>query len=69
MSDRDTIVALKGERQDLFSTPSLNSLPDELWPEDNKVGFHSIQQAPVEHSKQRETNKFFDFIKGFRPKK
>ena len=69
VSDRDTLVALKGERQVLFSTPSLNSLPDELWPEDSKVGFHPTQQAPAEHGKQGETNKFFDFIKGFRSKK
>lgn len=42
--DRDTIVAIKGTRVALKCTPPVNELPDERWPEQNKVGVHPGQQ-------------------------
>jgi hypothetical protein len=43
--DRDTLVAVKGARQELFSTPAVNSLPDGPWPEEGRMGIHPSQRA------------------------
>jgi hypothetical protein len=43
-TDRDTLVAVKGNRQELFSTPVMNGLPDELWTEESRAGLHPSQQ-------------------------
>ena len=41
--DSDTLVAVKGKRQEIFSTPTLNSLPGELWSEKSQVGIYPGQ--------------------------
>lgn len=43
--DRDTLVAIKGARQELFSAPVLNGLPDGPWPEEREVGVHPSQRS------------------------
>lgn len=43
--DRDTLVAIKGTRHKLFSTPIINSLDDKVWPEERQTGLHPSQQA------------------------
>ena len=43
--DRDTIVAVKGERQELLSTPIVNSLPNDPWPEQRQTGIHPSQRT------------------------
>jgi SAM-dependent methyltransferase len=43
--DRETLVAVKGMRQTLFSTPIVNSLPERRWPEERQVGVHPSQRA------------------------
>lgn len=50
-TDSDTLVAIKGERQKIFCTPTLNRVPDELWPEKSLVGAHPGQQA-IENQRQ-----------------
>lgn len=45
--NRDTLVAVKGVRQELFSTPIVNSLPDEPWPEESRTGLHPSQRTEV----------------------
>lgn len=45
--DRDTIVAVKGERQELFSTPIVNSLLNEPWPEQRQTGIHPSQRTDI----------------------
>jgi hypothetical protein len=42
--DRDTIVAIKGQKQDLLSAPSINHRTKELWPEESQVGLYPTQQ-------------------------
>lgn len=51
-ADSDTILAVKGKREELFSTPTLNSLPDELWPEKSLVGAHPGQLIHTENQRQ-----------------
>ena len=41
--NRDTVVAIKGIRPKLISTPIVNSSRDEFWPEDIKIGIHPSQ--------------------------
>jgi predicted RNA methylase len=43
--DRDTIVAVKGQNQTLFSAPSINDRTRERWPEQSQVGLYPTQQA------------------------
>ncbi|OHB48431.1 MAG: hypothetical protein A2099_03360 [Planctomycetes bacterium GWF2_39_10] len=43
--DRDTLVAVKGTRHKLFSTPIVNSLPGEMWPEERRRGIHPSQRT------------------------
>jgi hypothetical protein len=50
-TDSDTLLAIKGERQEILSTPTLNRLPDEQWPEKSLVGAHPGQQ-PTEDQNQ-----------------
>jgi 2-polyprenyl-3-methyl-5-hydroxy-6-metoxy-1,4-benzoquinol methylase len=45
--DRDTLVAIKGTRHKLFSTPIENSLLDKLWPEERRRGLHPSQQTTL----------------------
>lgn len=42
--DRDTLIAIKAERQKLFSLPDVNNAPEERWPEVDQVGFHPGQR-------------------------
>lgn len=43
--DRNTVVAIKGMRPELISTPIINSSRDELWPEVMKIGIHPSQRS------------------------
>ena len=43
--DRDTIVAIKGEPVTLASTPAVNAIGVEMWPETSAVGLHPTQQG------------------------
>ena len=43
--DRDTLVAVKGTRHKLFSTPIVNSLDNKVWPEERQTGIHPSQRA------------------------
>lgn len=43
--DRDTLVAVKGTRHKLFSTPIINSLDNKVWPEERRTGIHPSQRA------------------------
>jgi len=45
--DRDTLVAMKGRRQELLSTPTLNSMPEQRWPEASPVDPYPSQQQLV----------------------
>ena len=47
-SDRDTLVAVKGAREELLSTPIVNGLPDEPWPEERPKGVHPSQRREAE---------------------
>jgi SAM-dependent methyltransferase len=46
-TDRDTLVAVKGQRVELFSTPDAKGGQDELWPEQNEAGLHCAQREPL----------------------
>lgn len=51
-TDRDTLVAVKGKRQELFATPAVNSLPNELWSEESQIGLHPSQQTHTKYETQ-----------------
>jgi len=44
-ADRDTLAAVKGTEQDLFSTPNFDNSPHAVWPEVSPVGPHPTQLA------------------------
>jgi SAM-dependent methyltransferase len=46
--NRDTLIAVKGARQELFSAPIVNSLPDEPWPEERLTGPHPSQRTDLQ---------------------
>jgi hypothetical protein len=46
--DRDTIVAIKGQKQDLLSAPIINHRAKDLWPEESQVGLYPTQQVPTD---------------------
>jgi 2-polyprenyl-3-methyl-5-hydroxy-6-metoxy-1,4-benzoquinol methylase len=50
--DRDTIVAIKGQKQNLRSAPSINDRAKELWPEESQVGLYPTQQVHTEPTPQ-----------------
>ena len=56
-TDTDTLMAVKGRRQELFSIPTLNSLPDELWSEESQVGAHPGQQIRADNQRQQITRR------------
>jgi hypothetical protein len=55
--DSDTLVAVKGKRLEMFSTPTLNGLPAELWPESSQVGAHPGQLTGNKKEHQRITRR------------
>jgi hypothetical protein len=50
--DRDTIVAVKGQNQVLYSTPSVNERAKERWPEQSQVGLYPTQQLQTSAESQ-----------------
>lgn len=46
--DRDTLVAIKGQHQELISTPSVNSMAHPRWSEDSQAGLHPSQEHLVD---------------------
>lgn len=51
-ADRDTIVAVKGKRTELLSIPTANGLPQELWPENSRIGLYPSQQTHSKYAPQ-----------------
>lgn len=45
--DRDTLVAIKGHRQELLSTPGVGGNNGASWPEEADVGLHPAQHKAV----------------------
>lgn len=60
-TDRETIMAIKGRRQNLYSTPAVNDLPAELWSEEIKATYYPSQQDFVETSQRT----FFGRVRNF----
>ncbi|MDT4965876.1 MAG: hypothetical protein QOJ64_613 [Acidobacteriota bacterium] len=52
-ADKDTLVAVKGTRQNLDSVPIEESLLDELWPEERQVGMHPSQRIASKSTLRR----------------
>ncbi len=46
--DRDTLIATKGSRQEILSTPPINAMPQEHWSEESQVGLHPGQQVAAD---------------------
>jgi predicted RNA methylase len=44
-ADRETVVALKGDRPELLTTPPLNDMPEKRWDENSQIGLHLSQQT------------------------
>lgn len=64
-ADRETIMATKGERQKLYTIPSINDLPAELWSEKNDSTYYPSQQDFVESSQRT----FFGRVRNFAKRK